>query len=65
MASASACQWPLQRQPATGNADGVPQVLQSAWRAVGIEVTIRNGLARTLFGETLKKRQCTGLAMYT
>jgi peptide/nickel transport system substrate-binding protein len=43
----------------------VQQVLQSAWRAVGIEVTIRNEPARTLFGETLKKRQYTGLAMYT
>jgi peptide/nickel transport system substrate-binding protein len=43
----------------------VQQVLQSAWRTVGIEVTIRNEPARTLFGETLKKRLYTGLAMYT
>jgi peptide/nickel transport system substrate-binding protein len=43
----------------------VQQVLQGAWRAVGIEVTIKNEPARTLFGETLKKRQYTGLAMYT
>jgi peptide/nickel transport system substrate-binding protein len=41
----------------------VQQVLQSAWRAVGIEVTIKNEPARTSFGETLKKRQYTGLAM--
>jgi peptide/nickel transport system substrate-binding protein len=43
----------------------VQQVLQSAWHAVGIEVIIKNEPARTLFGETLKKRQYTGLAMYT
>ncbi len=43
----------------------VQQVLQSQWRAVGIDVVIRNELARTLFGETLRKRKYTGLAMYT
>jgi peptide/nickel transport system substrate-binding protein len=43
----------------------VQQVLQSAWRAVGIEVIIKNEPARTLFGATLRKRQYTGLAMYT
>lgn len=43
----------------------VQQVLQSAWRAVGIEVTIKNEPARTLFGGTLRKRQYTGLAMFT
>jgi len=39
-------------------------VLQSNWKAVGVAVTIKNEPARTLFGETLKKRQYTGLEMY-
>ncbi len=40
------------------------QVLQSNWKAACIEATIKNEPARTLFGETLKKRLYTGLAMY-
>ncbi len=40
------------------------QVLQSQWKASCIEAVIRNEPARTLFGETLKKRVYTGLAMY-
>jgi peptide/nickel transport system substrate-binding protein len=40
------------------------QVLQSNWRQACIEVTIKNEPARTLFGETLKKRTYTGLEMY-
>ena len=42
----------------------VEQVLQSYWKAVGIDVTIRNQPARVLFGETIGKRQFTGLAMF-
>ncbi|MFI5015600.1 MAG: peptide ABC transporter substrate-binding protein [Hyphomicrobiales bacterium] len=40
------------------------EVLQSNWRAACIEVTIKNEPARSFFGETLKKRLYTGLAMY-
>ena len=40
------------------------QVLQSNWKAACIEVTIRNEPARTLFGETLKRRTYTGMEMY-
>jgi peptide/nickel transport system substrate-binding protein len=40
------------------------QVLQSNWKAAGIEVTIKNEPARTFFGETLKKRTYTGMMMY-
>ncbi|MCW3475627.1 peptide ABC transporter substrate-binding protein [Limobrevibacterium gyesilva] len=40
------------------------QVLQNQWKAACIDVTIRNEPARTLFGETLKKRQYTGMIMY-
>jgi peptide/nickel transport system substrate-binding protein len=42
----------------------VQQVLQSQWKAACIEVTIKNEPARTLFGETLKKRNFTGMVMY-
>lgn len=40
------------------------QVLQSQWKAACIEAVIKNEPARTLFGETLKKRIYPGLAMY-
>ncbi len=40
------------------------QVLQSNWKAACIEVTIKNEPARTLFGDTLKRRVYNGLAMY-
>src|SRR6202040_1403616 len=40
------------------------QVLQSNWKAAGIEVTIKNEPARTFFGETVKKRLYEALAMY-
>ena len=40
------------------------QVMQSQWRDIGIEVTIHNEPPRTLFGESLKRREFTGLAMF-
>jgi peptide/nickel transport system substrate-binding protein len=40
------------------------QVLQSNWKAACIEVTIKNEPARTMFGETLKKRTFTGMVMF-
>jgi peptide/nickel transport system substrate-binding protein len=40
------------------------QVLQSNWKAVCVEVTIKNEPARTMFGETLKKRLFPGMVMY-
>jgi peptide/nickel transport system substrate-binding protein len=42
----------------------VQQVMQSQWRRIGIEVRIRNEPARVFFGETLRRRQFTGLAMF-
>lgn len=42
----------------------VQQVLQSQWKAAGIETTIKNDPPRTLFGEDTKKRTYTGLIMY-
>ncbi len=40
------------------------QVLQSQWKTACIETVIKNEPARTLFGETTKKRTYTGLVMY-
>ena len=42
----------------------VQQVLQSQWQRLGIEVRIRNEPARVFFGETVSKRQFTGMAMF-
>ena len=42
----------------------VQQVLQSSWKQLGIEITIRNEPARVFFGETVRKRKFTGLAMF-
>jgi peptide/nickel transport system substrate-binding protein len=42
----------------------VEQVLQSQWRALGIDVRIRNEPARVFFGQTVTQRKFTGLAMY-
>jgi peptide/nickel transport system substrate-binding protein len=40
-------------------------VLQDAWKAVGVEVTLRTEPSRTLFGQTTKRRAFPGLVMYT
>ena len=42
----------------------VEQVLQSQWKKVGIEITIKNEPARVFFGETVAKRGYPALAMY-
>ena len=42
----------------------VQQVLQSQWKRLGIDITIRNEPARVFFGETVAKRKFTGLAMF-
>ena len=42
----------------------VQQVLQSYWREVGVEVTIRNEPARVLFGQTISNRAFSALAMF-
>jgi peptide/nickel transport system substrate-binding protein len=40
------------------------QVMQSQWKTIGVEVTIHNVPSRTFFGETLKRREYTGLAEF-
>ncbi len=42
----------------------VQQILQSQWKDIGAEATIRNEPARTFFGETLRKRSFTGIVLY-
>lgn len=42
----------------------VQQVLQGMWRAVGVEIRIRNEPPRVFFGETLSRRRYTGMALF-
>jgi peptide/nickel transport system substrate-binding protein len=42
----------------------VEQVLQSQWRRLGIDIRIRNQPARLFFGETVRKRQYSAMAMF-
>ncbi|MCB2101089.1 MAG: peptide ABC transporter substrate-binding protein [Rhodobacterales bacterium] len=42
----------------------VEQVLQSAWKQVGVQVTIRNEPARVFFGQTVTQRRYPAMAMY-
>ena len=40
------------------------QVLQSQWKAAGIDIDIRNEPARVFFGETVTKRKFPAMAMF-
>jgi peptide/nickel transport system substrate-binding protein len=42
----------------------VEQVLQSQWKAIGIDVRVRNEAPRVFFGQTVTQRKFTGLAMF-
>jgi peptide/nickel transport system substrate-binding protein len=42
----------------------VQQVLQSQWKAAGVDVRIRNQPARVFFGETVSRRRFSGMAMF-
>ncbi len=42
----------------------VQQVLQSQWKAAGIDVRINNEPARVFFGETVRKRRFEAMAMF-
>lgn len=42
----------------------VQQVLQSEWKALGVDVRIRNQPARVLFGETLRERKFESMILY-
>ena len=40
------------------------QVMQSQWKAIGVEVTIKNQPSRTFFGQLLKHREFSGLVEF-
>ncbi len=42
----------------------VQQVLQSQWRAIGIEVRIQNAPARTFFGQQVRERRYGDMALF-
>lgn len=42
----------------------VEQVLQSDWKRAGIDMRIRNEPARVFFGQTVRERKYSGLAMF-
>ena len=42
----------------------VQQVLQNQWKQIGINVTIRNEPPRVYFGETVRKRKFSAMAMF-
>ncbi len=42
----------------------VEQILQSQWKAVGIEVKIKNEPARVFFGQTMTERRFSAFGMY-
>jgi peptide/nickel transport system substrate-binding protein len=56
----------LQFMTTAGNKtrETVQSFLKDQWKAVGIEVVIKNEPAKVFFGETTKKRKYGGLAMY-
>jgi peptide/nickel transport system substrate-binding protein len=53
-------------QTTAGNAtrELVQQVLQSQWRALGVDLRIENEPPRVLFGETISKRRYEAMAMF-
>jgi len=42
----------------------VEQAMQSQWKQAGIDVRIRNEPARVFFGQTVRERRFTGMAMF-
>ena len=63
---ASGARLTLQLMTTAGNKtrELVEQVLQSQWREVGIDVTIKNEPARVFFGQTIAQRRFPALGMY-
>ncbi|MFN8926014.1 MAG: peptide ABC transporter substrate-binding protein [Rhodospirillales bacterium] len=53
-------------QTTAGNTsrETVQQVLQAQWKEIGVEVVIKNEPARVFFGQTMRERKFTGLAMF-
>jgi len=57
-------QFPLMSTAGNKTRELVQQVLQSQWRAVGIDVRIENENPRVFFGQTLDRRAFGGLALF-
>ncbi len=56
--------FPFQVSAGNKQRELLQQVIQSAWKAVGVEAVIQNQPPRLLFGETLKKRDFQGAVLY-
>jgi peptide/nickel transport system substrate-binding protein len=54
----------LQTTAGNRTRERVEQVIQAQWKALGIEVVIRNLPPRVLFGDVLDQRKFTGLALF-
>jgi peptide/nickel transport system substrate-binding protein len=56
----------LQFMTTAGNKtrETVQTFLQGQWKAVGVEIVIKNEPARVFFGETMTKRKFDGMSMY-
>ena len=60
----SASAWTFSTSTGVRARELLQQVMQSQWRTIGVETVIKNEPPRTLFGETLKHRSFTGMAMF-
>lgn len=54
----------LQTTAGNRTRERVEQVIQAQWKALGVEVVIRNLPARVLFGDVLDQRKFTGFALF-
>lgn len=54
----------LQTTAGNRTRERIEQVIQSMWKAVGVETVIRNEPARVLFGDTITKRKFQGAALF-
>jgi peptide/nickel transport system substrate-binding protein len=54
----------LQTTAGNRTRERVEQVIQAQWKALGVEVVIRNLPPRVLFGDVLDQRKFTGLALF-
>ncbi len=63
-ASGAALQLELMTTAGNRTRELVEQVLQSQWRAAGIDIRIRNEPARVFFGDTVRQRKFQAMALF-
>ncbi|MFO0995342.1 MAG: peptide ABC transporter substrate-binding protein [Alphaproteobacteria bacterium] len=63
-ASGTVLQFELMTTAGNRTRELVEQVLQSQWRAAGVEIRIRNEPARVFFGETVRQRKFPAMALF-